>query len=200
MSYTTEYIAETLKAAREAKGLSQRDLSNRAGVPQSHISKIESGVVDLRLSSLISLARVLDLELALVPRKTMPAVRSIVRSSAQERAAADPRAYSVIKEIRNVAELVINSSGEPLGEKEADVLRHNLFLLPQVGLSSAQLTSLKSAMQAMKLYLDHPENKGLIREAADTIRELRNQLVHAREPQADFVRPAYSLDEEDGDG
>ena len=52
----------------------------------------------------------------------------------------------------------------------------------------------------MKLYLDHPENKGLIREAADTIRELRNQLVHAREPQADFVRPAYSLDEEDGDG
>ena len=75
MSYATEYIAETLKAAREAKGLSQRDLSSRAGVPQSHISKIESGVVDLRLSSLISLARVLDLELALVPRKIMPAVQ-----------------------------------------------------------------------------------------------------------------------------
>lgn len=200
MSYTTEYIAEALKAAREAKGLSQRDLSSRAGVPQSHISKIESGVVDLRLSSLISLARVLDLELALVPRKIMPAVRSIVRSGAQERAAADPRAHSAIKEIRKVAELVINSSGEPLGEKEADALRHNLFLLPQAGLSSAQLTSLKSAMQAMKLYLDHPENKGLIREAAEAIRELRNQLVHAREPQADFVRPAYSLDEEDGDG
>ena len=49
MSYITEYITETLKAAREAKGLSQRDLSSRAGVPQSHISKIESGVVDLRL-------------------------------------------------------------------------------------------------------------------------------------------------------
>ena len=80
------------------------------------------------------------------------------------------------------------------------MLRHNLFLLPQVGLSSAQLMSLKSAMQAMKLYLDHPENKGLIREAADTIRELRNQLVRAREPQADFVRPAYSLDAEDDDG
>ena len=200
MSYTTEYVAEMLKAAREAKGLSQRDLSSRAGVPQSHISKIESGVVDLRLSSLISLARVLDLELALVPRKIMPAVRSIVRSGAQERAAADPRARSVIKEIRNVAELVINSSGEPLGEKEADLLRRNLSLLSQAGLSGAQLTSLKSAMQAMKLYLDDPENKGLIREAADTIRELRNQLVHAREPQADFVRPAYSLDEEDGDG
>ena len=90
MSYVTEYIAETLKAAREAKGLSQRDLSSRAGVPQSHISKIENGAVDLRLSSLISLARILDLELTLVPRKIVPAIRSIVRSGAQEREPARP--------------------------------------------------------------------------------------------------------------
>ena len=200
MSYATEYIADTLKAAREAKGLSQRALSSRAGVPQSHISKIESGAVDLRLSSLISLARILDLELTLVPRKIMPAIRSIVRSGAQERVAADPRERSILKETRNVAELVINSSGEPLSEKEADELRRNLSLLSQAGLSGAQLTSLKSAMRAMRLYLDHPENKGLVREAADTIRELRGHLVHAAEPQADFVRPAYSLDEEDGVG
>ncbi len=81
MSYTTEDIARALRGAREAKGLSQRELSRKAGVPQGHISKIESGAVDLRVSSLIALARVLDLELALVPRKTLPAVQSIIRSS-----------------------------------------------------------------------------------------------------------------------
>ncbi len=83
MSYLTEYIASTLKAARETKGFSQRELGKSAGVPQSHISKIENGAVDLRLSSLIGLARVLDLELMLVPRKAVPAVRSIIRQGAQ---------------------------------------------------------------------------------------------------------------------
>ncbi|MEX0824170.1 MAG: helix-turn-helix transcriptional regulator, partial [Woeseia sp.] len=66
---------------RLAKGLSQRALSQLAGIPQSHISKIERGGVDLRVSSLVGLARVLDLELALVPRKSLSAVNAIVQSS-----------------------------------------------------------------------------------------------------------------------
>ncbi|WP_346659337.1 helix-turn-helix transcriptional regulator [Bradyrhizobium sp. 164] len=49
-----------IRTAREAIGLSQRDLSARITVPQSHISKIESGGADLRLSSLVELARALD--------------------------------------------------------------------------------------------------------------------------------------------
>ena len=81
MSYATEHIAGALKAARESKGLSQRQLSAKSGVPQGHISKIENGAVDLRVSSLVALARVLDLELTLVPRRMVPAVESIVRSS-----------------------------------------------------------------------------------------------------------------------
>ena len=84
MNYTTEHIARTLRKAREAKGLSQRELGRKAGVPQGHISKIENGAVDLRLSSLVALARALDLELALVPRKSLPAVKSLVRSSLAE--------------------------------------------------------------------------------------------------------------------
>ena len=83
MSYATEHIANILRAARESKGLSQRELSAKSGVPQGHISKIENGAVDLRLSSLVELARVLDLELMLVPRKTVPAVQSIVRTSSR---------------------------------------------------------------------------------------------------------------------
>jgi len=75
-------MATILRNARENKGLSQRDLGAVSGVPQSHISKIEKGAVDLRLSSLIELARALDLELVLVPRPAVPAVQSIVRSAA----------------------------------------------------------------------------------------------------------------------
>lgn len=65
-------MARVLRQAREGLGLSQRELGRRAGVPQSHVSKIESGQVDLRLSSLVALARVLDLEVRLVAAR--PAV------------------------------------------------------------------------------------------------------------------------------
>ena len=81
MNYVTEQILDSLREARVRKGFSQRELSARSGVPQSHISKIESGGVDLRVSSLIALARVLDLELFVVPKKSVPAIKSIIRSS-----------------------------------------------------------------------------------------------------------------------
>lgn len=91
MPYVMEDIARTLQAARAAKGLSQRALAAKAGVPQSHISKIEAGAVDLRLSSLIELARVLDLEPVLVPRRALPAVQSTIRAAAAPDARGAPR-------------------------------------------------------------------------------------------------------------
>ncbi len=90
MPYATEEIVQNLRTARESAGLSQRDLSARIGVPQSHISKIESGGTDLRLSSLVQLARALGHEVVLVPRKLLPAVEAIVgnaSSAARERIA-----------------------------------------------------------------------------------------------------------------
>ena len=89
MNYTIEHIARALREAREAKGLSQRELGKKAGVPQGHISKIENGAVDLRVSSLVALARTLDLELVLAPRKVIPALKSLVRSSAADALSAD---------------------------------------------------------------------------------------------------------------
>lgn len=82
MRYAIEEFADTLRDAREQKGLSQRQLSALSGVPQSHISKIENGGVDLRMSSLIALARALELELLLAPRKALPAIKSVVNGSA----------------------------------------------------------------------------------------------------------------------
>lgn len=73
-----EEIAEKLKKARKEKGLTQAALGKKMGLPQSHISQIEAGHVDLRVSSLEQMARLLDLEPMLIPRALTPAVRSII--------------------------------------------------------------------------------------------------------------------------
>jgi len=96
MSYSTQYISQKLKKSRENMGLSQRELSARAGVPQSHISKIENGNVDLRLSSLVAISRVLELEFALIPRKYLSAVNSIADGANNKTSGKLPRpAYSL---------------------------------------------------------------------------------------------------------
>ncbi len=73
------YIAKALKDARKQKGLSQRALSLKTKIPQSHISKIENGAIDLQTSSLIEISRSLDLEVMLVPRGLVPAFKALLR-------------------------------------------------------------------------------------------------------------------------
>lgn len=68
-----------LKNAREARGLTQRALAQRVGIPQSHLSRIEQGRVDLQVSTLQQLARALDLEWVLVPRQSLPAIDALTK-------------------------------------------------------------------------------------------------------------------------
>lgn len=96
MRYELEQIAEQLQHARRAQNLSQRELSQLAGVPQAHISKIENKQVDLRLSSLAALANTLGLEVMLIPRQAIPAVQSIARQMNSASTLSEPRpAYSL---------------------------------------------------------------------------------------------------------
>jgi HTH-type transcriptional regulator/antitoxin HipB len=80
MSQLTIPFTQALKAAREEKKLSQRALAEMAGVPQSHISNIENGKVNIRISSLFEIARVLELEPMLIPRRYVPAVKGFMQS------------------------------------------------------------------------------------------------------------------------
>lgn len=79
-----EYLAVALRQARQKKRMSQRVLSQKVNMPQSHISKIESGKVDIKASSLTELARTLDYELMLVPRQMVPAFQSLLRQYEQK--------------------------------------------------------------------------------------------------------------------
>lgn len=78
MSYVVEDIGALLRQARERRGLSQRRLGAVAGVPQAHISRIENGSIDLRVSSLAAIAHALDLRLSLIPRRSAPTVNAVV--------------------------------------------------------------------------------------------------------------------------
>lgn len=71
-------IIKKLRAARKTKGLTQGALGSKMGLPQSHISQIEAGKIDMRLSSFLEMARLLDLEPMLIPRSLTPAVRSMI--------------------------------------------------------------------------------------------------------------------------
>lgn len=93
MSYLNQQILHSLRQARMDKGLSQRALSERSGVPQGHISKIERGAVDLRASSLIALARVLELELVLAPKPALPAISALTRNRQNPQTDLVPAAY-----------------------------------------------------------------------------------------------------------
>ena len=71
-------ILKQLKIARQKKGLKQSELGNKLGLPQSHISKIEREETDPRLSTVIDMARVVDREILLIPRRLMPAIRAMI--------------------------------------------------------------------------------------------------------------------------
>jgi transcriptional regulator with XRE-family HTH domain len=101
MGYQAEAFAHALREARLRKGWSQRDLSGKVGIPQAHISRIESGVVDVKVSTLVELARLLDLELVLAPRSSLPAVEAVIREAealVRPRASAQAPAYSLGEE------------------------------------------------------------------------------------------------------
>ena len=194
------HIATILRDARHKKKLSQRDLSAVSGVPQSHISKIEKGAVDLRLSSLVELARALDLEVTLVPRPAVPAVQSIVRSAASTSTSNDKQTRLALKDLTRIEEAIArNRSTLPFTPEEMAELQQQLRLLSHRHLSEADRKTIQSTYKTFLIYLADHENLNKLRQAFARLKELRNRVVHAPAPSSapEPVRPAYTLDEDD---
>ena len=212
MTYLNDQILESLREARQRKGFSQRELSAKSGVPQSHISKIENGAVDLRVSSLVALARVLDLELELVPKKTVPAVKSIVRSStsadfanAQKMIQREMDQYR--KAIASATQItsIANSDLEKLRKAVADIDRFKLDNSALKAIESSRnaiedaikqipVNQLRDAMEPSEAVQE------AMKKAARQMSTLRNSLAHGnhfQEPKPSS--PAYSLDGDDNE-
>jgi len=203
-------IVATLKTARTAKGFSQRALAERSGVPQSHISRIESGTVDLQTSSLVQLARALDLEVSLVPRQIVPAVEALGRESAANgRSTLGPvlDAY-----MNNLALQTERAERRPDGRKTLHALRREIVALRSQHLDGDATRLLQElARETSKILrrltdrsrgyprapIDKETRQSLDRLTAE-LRALRSRATW--EPgETRAPRPAFTLDDE-GDG
>jgi ribosome-binding protein aMBF1 (putative translation factor) len=51
-----DYFAKNFRAARKDAGLSQRDIQKETGIPQSHISEIESAMHNICIETMVKLA------------------------------------------------------------------------------------------------------------------------------------------------
>lgn len=208
-----ERLAAGLSAARQRKRLTQRALSERLGMPQSHLSKIESGAVDVRVSSLIDLARALDLEVVLVPQRLMPAIQAMSRDDADIRQ--DSARHEEVDAVTRAVERLSRAySGAPQIER----LLHALQDINRVRITdqhAKQIDEILSAIKVPKALLRSSAAGGAAGElsksaegdqwlkkasaAADGLRRIRNALAHGAEPSPPRALPAYRLSDGDDD-
>lgn len=192
MSYSLDHIAAALKAARESKGLTQRQLKDLAGLPQGHISRIENGSVDLKLSTLIELARILDLEVMLIPRSFVPAVENFVPYTARSK-------RSVAKELQQIRNLATHwPTTEPKNFAVWKKLARATEELGNIRLSSDEREGLREAVRLLKRAHDEPNSSETVSRTTEYLRALRDRVFHDLDAET-APRPAYSLDEEDDD-
>jgi predicted transcriptional regulator len=95
--------ARVLRQARRRAGLTQRDLAEKAGVPQSVVARIESGAVVPRVDTLDRLLEACGEGLESLPRPG----RGVDRTVARNLLALDPasRARVAAESNRNVMEI-----------------------------------------------------------------------------------------------
>ena len=83
-------LFSNLLEARHRKKLTQTELSRLLGLPQSYISQVEQGKHDIKTSTLTAWARVLDLELMLIPRQQVPAVSYLIHAGSSDQQTIPP--------------------------------------------------------------------------------------------------------------
>ena len=195
--YNLERISQAIRETRQTKGWSQRELSARSRIAQPQISRFENGDVDLQLSSLIELARALDLDLQLVPRSALPAVAAVVKE--REERAEESELHHRLK--RLIPEVSVLEQTRPhltnvtrLKDAALEIETISSRLNPVVAAKAiggvarrleelASSTTRSPARFSRELKIAHEE-----------LRNIRNMAVHG-----DALRqiPAYSLDGED---
>jgi len=195
MGYKSEHLVGQVREVREASGLSQRALSDRTGQTQSHISQIESGKMEPGLSSFIDMARALDLEVVLVPKKLLPAVNGLMRAQATPDMhihAGQPND----KRFARAERLVKKMKGLYGTSADLDRIDEYLRFLRRMNLSDGEMQVVRDAMDRLERYQSSPQTTPVVKDIAIALQRLRNTIAHAAPSEAG---PAYSLDGEDDD-
>src|SRR5437667_9903078 len=95
LSRLPEDIRRELISERRKRGLSQATVGKRVGLPQMHVSGIETGRIVPRFDTLLDLVRVLDHDLLMVPRALVPAVEALIRDHRSPSGDGEQPLYSI---------------------------------------------------------------------------------------------------------
>jgi transcriptional regulator with XRE-family HTH domain len=191
MAYQSEELIRQVQSQRIKAAMSQRALAARAGLTQAHISQIETGSLEPGLATFIQMARALDLEVVIVPKKLVPAVEGVLRSSAAELLPGDGQAGLFAKGERLIAkQKKLNGSSAAL-DRITDYFR----FLKQIRLSKTDLALVTDVIEILRHYKDSPQSKPQLENIAGALQGLRNRIAHPVEA----PRPAYALEEEEDD-
>ncbi|WP_244562660.1 helix-turn-helix domain-containing protein [Agrobacterium fabrum] len=195
VTYKTEHITQQLRAAREGQKVSQRELSARSGLTQSHISQIERGTMEPGLGSLVDVARALNLEIILAPKKLMPAIRNILDSSSASNDVLTSDQRKLVARLERWSA----QYGYGVGTSaDADAFKDSLGLLRHLPLTLDELDILRRAADRLENSQADKMSRQEMSAIAREIRQLRNAAVHRDRDDA-IPRSAYALDEEDDD-
>lgn len=191
MAYQSEELIREVQEHRAKASLSQRALAARSGVSQAHISQIETGRLEPGLASFIQIARALDLEVVLVPKKLLPAVKGVLRSDVEGFALEDGPSALFAKGERFIAkQKKLHGSSIAL-----DRITEYFRFLKQVRLSKTDLALVTDVIEALNRYQDSPDARSQLDNLAGVLQGLRNRLAHPVEA----PRPAYAFGREDDD-
>jgi transcriptional regulator with XRE-family HTH domain len=189
VSYQSEELIREVQEQRVKAALSQRALAARSGLTQAHISQIETGRLEPGLSSFIQMARALDLELVLVPKKLLSAVEGILRPIADDSSPEDRQSALIAKGERFIAKQTKLDGRSATLDRIAEYLR----FLKQVRLRKDDLAIVTDAIETMVHTQESPELRPRFENIAVTLRNVRNRIAHPVEA----PRPAYAIDGDD---
>jgi len=96
MVYGLSDIVVAIRAERIKRGLTQAELARSLALRQATVSRFERGG-DVRLATLVQLARALEMEVVLVPRAVVPVVAAA--AAAYGTSAVDPEDVDVYEDL-----------------------------------------------------------------------------------------------------
>jgi transcriptional regulator with XRE-family HTH domain len=188
VGYKSEDLIRQTRDRRTAVGISQRALSTRSGLTQGHISQIETGMLEPGLSSFIDMARALDLEVVLVPKKLLPAVQGVLRQTPALQAG-----EAALREIARGERLVIKQKHLHGSSADLDRIADSLRFLRQVPLRKPELQIVRNAIDTLRQYQATPQSRDVAGIAAD-LQQLRNRVAHNP---SEAPRSVYAVEDDD---
>jgi hypothetical protein len=147
------------------------------------------------LASLVDVARALDLEIVLAPKKLMPAIGNIIASASYT-------SDTLTSQQRNLVGRIDRWLAEGRDRfaiaSDADSLKDSLSLLRHLPLSADELETISELAMRLQGWRIAPPSPEEVSDFARAVRALRNAAVHRDRDDA-VPRSAYALDEEGDD-